>query len=252
MAEGLANLAGKIAIVTGGAQSIGLGIANRFHAAGAKVIVADMQPPPGSEFIVHQCNISEESDVKRLMETAYQEGGLHILVNNAGVGLETPLAETSVEDWERLMAVNVRGVFLCAKHAYPLIKSAGGGSIINIGSIEGNGANPLHSAYSASKGAVHAMTRNMALEFGPAKIRCNAIAPGWIETPFNEKLLQQYPDVEKTRKAIEELHPVRRMGSPEDIANLALFLACDDSSFASGQVFVLDGGRTACLPLPPL
>lgn len=245
------SLINKTAIITGASQSIGLAIARRFISAGATVIVADVQPPPDDDLLYCKCDISLEKDVIALMDFAKQHGDLQILVNNAGIGLESTISKTEVCDWDKLMAVNVRGVFLCAKHAFALMCNKGG-SIINIGSIEGNGANPMHASYAASKGAVHALTRNIALEYGKYHIRCNAIAPGWIDTPFNQQLLQQYADVESTRRAIENLHPVRRMGTGEDIANLALFLAGDESSFASGQVFVLDGGRTACLPLPPL
>lgn len=249
MAEATTPLAGKTAVLTGAAQGIGLAIAQRFAAAGAQVVIADKQTPP-PEFVHQLCDVSDEESVRALMNAEAVRGGLDILVNNAGIGLEAPLQDTTLADWERVMAVNVRGVFLCTKHAAGVLCQ--GGSIINIGSIEGNGANPLHAAYAASKGAVHALTRNTALELGARGIRCNAIAPGWIETPFNEELLQQYPDADKARRAIADLHPVRRLGSVEDIAALALFLAGDDSAFASGQVFVLDGGRTACLPLPPL
>lgn len=248
-----AGLAGQVAVVTGAAQSIGLAIARRFAAAGATVIVADRNAPPAEDGLLHcACDVSDEEQVSALMAFAARHGTLQSVVNNAGIGLEAPLEETALADWERVMAVNVRGVFLSAKHAAGYLRAGGGGSIINIGSIEGNGANPLHAAYAASKGAVHALTRNIALEYGPWRVRCNAIAPGWIETPFNEQLLQQYPDVDAARRAIERLHPLRRMGSVADIADLAYFLASAESAFISGQVYVLDGGRTACLPLPPL
>ena len=251
MPDAAAGLRGKTAVITGAAQGIGLGIARAFAAAGARVVVADLQAPAEKDFVHQPCDVRDEESVRELMDcAAVREHGLHILVNNAGVGLEATVCETAVEDWERIMAVNVRGVFLCAKHAAAVMPR--GGSIVNIGSIEGSGANPMHAAYAASKGAVHALTRNIALEFGARGIRCNAIAPGWIETPFNEQLLQQYPDVQKARAAIEALHPVRRMGTVDDVAALALFLAGDAAAFLSGQVFVCDGGRTACLPLPPL
>ena len=144
-------LAGRTAVVTGGAQSIGLAIARRLAGAGATVIVADRQPPPDG-FLYQRTDIGDEGAVAELMAVAGRRGGLHILVNNAGVGLEAPLAETNFADWRRLMATNVDGVFLCVKHALAPMCAVGGGNIVNIGSIEGNGANPLHAAYAASKG----------------------------------------------------------------------------------------------------
>lgn len=247
----------KNAIVTGGAQGIGLAIANRFAAAGARVMIADLSPPvenaAARECLFHQTDVSCEDSVKALMaHVAKTCGGLDILVNNAGIALEKSLCETEVVDWERLFAVNVRGVFLCAKHAAAQMRARGGGAIVNIGSIEAMGANPSHAAYAASKGAVHSLTRNIALEFGADNIRCNAIAPGWIETPFNDALISQYPNPQRARDAICNLHPVGRMGTPDDVASMVLWLAGDDSGFASGQIYVLDGGRTARLPLPPL
>lgn len=253
------DFADKGVVVTGASQGIGLATARAFAAAGARVVVADIAAPKEAaaefKFLFKQCDIrNEEGDdgVRSLIAFAESSGGVDILVNNAGVGLEKPLVETSVEEWEQVMAVNVRGVFLCAKHAAAAMRGRGGGAIVNIGSIEGLGANPLHAAYAASKGAVHSLTRNLALELGADNIRCNAVAPGWIETPFNENLIAQYPDPQAARDAIKRLHPVRRMGTPDDIAALVMWLASDACGFASGQVYVHDGGRTACLPLPPL
>lgn len=250
------RLQGKTAVITGGAQNIGLAIARLFAAQGARVVVADKQLPPPSarvdELTYIACDVANESEVQAMLQQAAGQAGIDVLVNNAGIALESKLEETALADWERVMSVNVSGVFLCSKHVAAAMRQASGGSIINIGSIEGLGANPLHAAYAAAKGAVHALTRNIALEYGAFNIRCNAIAPGWIDTPFNEQLLQKFSDVAATRRAIENLHPIRRLGGVEDIANWACFLASDESAFATGQVYVLDGGRTACLPLPPL
>ena len=255
------DFGGKIAVVTGGAQGIGLAIARRFVVAGARVIVADVKAPPAAEgdLVFRRTDVSCEDDVRALVDFALERhGGIDILVNNAGLALEKSIAQTEVEEWERVMAVNVRGVFLCAKHVLRAMRGGGGGGgggggvIVNIGSIEARGANPLHAAYAASKGAVHSLTRNIALEYGADNIRCNAVAPGWIDTPLNENLLAQYPDPEKARAAIRALHPAGRIGAPDDIAEVVLWLAGDGAAFASGQIYVHDGGRTACLPLPPL
>ena len=248
------NFAGKTVVVTGAAQGIGLAIARRFRWAGAQTIVADIQPPPdGENFIFQRASVSDENEVRDFVaRTVGQCGGIDVLVNNAGIAAENSIEHTAVEEWEQVMAVNVRGVFLCVKHIAPVMRARGGGAIVNIGSIEASGANPTHAAYAASKGAVHSLTRNIALEYGGDNIRCNAVAPGWIETPFNENLIAQFAEPEKARAAIRVLHPVRRLGTPEDIAAAVMWLASDDAGFVSGQIYVLDGGRTACLPLPPL
>lgn len=249
---------GKTALVTGGASGIGAAITAAFAAAGARVAVADLVRPRRADAgmaaaLYRRTDVSDEDSVRSLMHfVGRQCGGLDILVNNAGIALESPLCEMSAADWDRLFAVNVRGVFLCAKHAAPLMRRRGGGAVVNIGSIEASGANPLHAAYAASKGAVHSLTRNMALELGDDGIRCNAIAPGWIDTPLNDSLIARYPDPQAARKAIIGLHPAGRTGKPEDVAQAALWLASADAGFVSGQVYVVDGGRTARLPTPPL
>ena len=248
-----ADFIGKTVVVTGAAQGIGLAIARRFLTAAAQVVVVDINPPSAEGFIFQPANVSDENDVRSFVaRTVEQCGGIDILINNAGVAVENTIEHTTVEEWERVMAVNVRGVFLCVKHIIPMMRKRGGGVIVNIGSIEAMGANPAHAAYAASKGAVHSLTRNIALECGGDNIRCNAIAPGWIETPFNENLIAQFAEPDKARAAIRDLHPLGRVGTAEDIAAAAWWLAGDDAAFANGQIYVMDGGRTACLPLPPL
>ena len=245
--------ANKTAVITGAAGAIGAAIARAFAGAGAQVIAADLQPPPEKEMHFCKTNVGDEESARALFAFAEKQcGGVDVLVNCAGVVLEKPLLQTSAEEWDNIMSVNARGVFLCAKHAAPLMRKRGGGAIVNIGSIEALGANPSHAVYAASKGAVHSLTRNLALELGAHNIRCNAVAPGWIDTPFNDNLLAQYPDPQAARAAVRKLHPLGRSGTPQDVAALVLWLAGDGAAFASGQVYVHDGGRTACLPLPPL
>ncbi len=247
----MTDFSGKVVIVTGGSQNIGLAICERFLDAGATVISADLNPSDNPHIHFYRTDISNEEDVKVLMDYVSGEfGGIDILVNNAGVGLEVPLHEMSVEQWDLVMNVNVKGVFLTTKHAFEHLKISESRAIVNISSIEGLGANPLHAAYGASKGAVSSFTHNTALEYGPYGIRCNAIAPGWINTPFNEKFLEQYPDRAKVDSEIKALHPVGRLGLPSDIGDVVLWLSGPHSAFVTGQTIIVDGGRLAKLPLP--
>ena len=245
----------RIVVVTGGAQNIGAAIAARFRLAGDVVTCADLNPPQDHSLQFLATDVSSENSVQALMkQLASDFGHLDVLVNNAGIAIEHSIADTTVEDWDRVMAVNVRSTFLMTKHALPLMRNteAKDPAIVNISSIEGLGANPLHSAYAASKAAVAAFTHNTALEYGDYGIRCNAIAPGWINTPFNDQLLAQYPNRDAVDSAIKALHPVGRLGTPEDIAETAFWLASPASGFISGQEIVVDGGRLARLPLPAL
>ena len=245
----------RIVIVTGGAQNIGAAIVARFQAAGDTVICADLNEPPGEGVTFIETDVAREASVRDLMtRVEFDFGHLDILVNNAGICIEEPIAETREEDWDRVMAVNVKSTFLTTKHALPLMRAEGvqHPAIVNISSIEGLGANPLHSVYAASKAAVAAFSHNTALEYGPFGIRCNAVAPGWINTPFNEQFLDQYPDRAAVAAAIAALHPVGRLGTPGDVANTVFWLASADAAFVTGQEVVVDGGRLAKLPLPAL
>ena len=245
----------RIVIVTGGAQNIGLAIARGFKNDGASVIIADLNPPDDASFLFHKTNVADEDSVIELMQMVKENyGRLDVLVNNAGIAIEVPIKDMSSDEWDRVMTVNARSVFLMTKHAFPLMTNSVSESpaIVNISSIEGLGANPNHGVYGASKGAVASFTHNTALEYGPHGIRCNAIAPGWINTPFNEAFLDQYPDRKKVDAEIKSLHPIGRLGLPEDIANTAVYLASDKAGFITGQEIVVAGGRVAKLPLPSL
>lgn len=245
----------RVVVVTGGAQNIGLAIARGFQAEGAIVIAADLNPPDDGSLTFFKTDVSNEDSVRALMreiKSAY--GRLDVLVNNAGIAIEAAIKDMTAAQWDHVMTVNVRSVFLMTKHAFALMTNgvSENPSIVNISSIEGLGANPNHGVYGASKGAVASFTHNTALEYGPHGIRCNAIAPGWINTPFNEDFLAQYPDRKKVDDEIKALHPVGRLGMPEDIANTAIYLASEKASFITGQEIVVAGGRMAKLPLPSL
>ena len=245
----------RIVVVTGAAQNIGAAIAARFLDNGDTVICADLREPDNTDVDYIETNVAEEESVEALMAAvADRYGRLDVLVNNAGICIETAIQDTSEAEWDRVMSINVKGTFLTTKHARELLSGEPerSSAIVNISSIEGLGANPLHAVYAASKAAVAAFTHNTALEYGPLGIRCNAVAPGWINTPFNEQLLAAYPDRQAVDQAVEALHPIGRLGAPEDVANTVFWLAGPESGFITGQEFVVDGGRLAKLPLPDL
>ncbi len=245
----------RIVIVTGGSQNIGLSIAQRFQKAGAIVICADLQSPLDDSLNFISTDISSESSVIAMINQVEKDfGHLEVLVNNAGVCIETPIQDINEEEWDQVMGVNIKGTFFTTKHSLKLMKkpSSEFPAIVNISSIEGLSANPLHSAYGASKAAIAGLTRATALEYGPFGIRCNAVAPGWINTPFNEKLLKFYADRGAVIQQIESLHPIGRLGAPQDVANTVFWLASSEASFITGQEIVCDGGRLSKLPLPKL
>jgi NAD(P)-dependent dehydrogenase (short-subunit alcohol dehydrogenase family) len=250
------QLEGKVALVSGGGRGIGRGIVDRFLDEGACVAVVQRQPPDDAlaahPRVVHvQADLGDAAAIAPAVERSVERfGGLDVLVNNAGIMSERTVSEILLDEWELMMAVNLRAPLFLAKAALPHMRRRGGGSIINIGSIEGLGANPGHAAYCASKAGVHGMTRAMAVDLGADGIRCNAIAPGWITSELSEAYLGSQPDPAAARDALDRLHPVGRVGSPADVGDLAVYLASDRSSFLTGEIIVLDGGRTAKLPLP--
>lgn len=249
------NSPSRVVVVTGGSQNIGLAIAQRFAESGAAVVSADRLPPEDDRIEFMQTDITSEAQVVALMENVVQRHGrLDVLINNAGVSVEVPIQEMSEEQWERVMNVNVKGAFLTTKHALKPMTCEGviDPAIVNIASIEALGANPLHAAYAASKGAITAFTHNTALEYGEHGIRCNAVSPGWINTPFNDALLSGHPNRSQLESQIKSLHPVGRLGEVTDIAEAVFWLASGAAAFVSGQTLVVDGGRLSKLPLPEL
>jgi meso-butanediol dehydrogenase/(S,S)-butanediol dehydrogenase/diacetyl reductase len=250
------SLAGKVAVITGGGQGIGLGISQAMLAAGASLIVAQRSPLPeelASQDKVKwiEVDLSQADSYALIANTAQQtHGKIDVLVNNAGFMFEKTLDDMQLEDWNQMLAVNLTApVFLC-KALLPLLRGNKGGSIINIGSIEGLAANPEHSAYCASKGGVHALTKAMAIDLGKDDIRVNAIAPGWIRSELSDAYINAQRNSQQAWQDLYKMHPAGRIGEPEDVGKLAVYLASDDSTFVTGQVIVIDGGRTSKLPLP--
>jgi NAD(P)-dependent dehydrogenase (short-subunit alcohol dehydrogenase family) len=249
-------LAGKVAVITGGGQGIGLGISEAMLAAGATILVAQRSPLPAAladQDRVHwiEADLSRPDSYNAIAATAEQKfGKIDVLVNNAGCMFEKTLDQMQLEEWSLMLAVNLTAPVFLSKQLLPLLRVAGGGSIINIGSIEGLAANPEHSAYCASKGGVHALTRAMAVDLGEDDIRVNAIAPGWIRSELSDAYIDVQPNSQQAWQDLYKLHPVGRIGEPEDVGKLAVYLASDDSTFVTGQVIVIDGGRTSKLPLP--
>ncbi len=256
------KLQGKTALVTGGRGGIGRAIVARFLREGAIVYAADLTPQGslaehddnGSRFVA--MNVADEAAVKAAMaQIEADEGKLDILVNAAGIEIEKTIEDTTLEEWNQSFAVNCTGTFLTSKYALPLMRAAAktgaSASIINFGSYDGFIADPGLAAYCATKGAVHALTRAMACDHGPEGIRVNAICPGYIDTP----MLQSFftgdgsggggKSIDELQQAVRDVHPMRTYGTPEDIANLVNWLASDEARYASGQLWVLDGGLSA-------
>ena len=250
------SLAGKVAVITGGGQGIGLGISQAMLAAGATILVAQRSPLSSelsSQDRVHwiETDLSRPDSYAAIADTVKQEfGKIDVLINNAGFMFEKTLDQMQLEEWNLMLAVNLTAPVFLSKHLLPLLRAAGCGSIINIGSIEGLAANPEHSAYCASKGGVHALTRAMAVDLGEDDIRVNAIAPGWIRSALSDDYINVQQNPGAAWKGLYKMHPVGRIGEPEDVGKLAVYLASDDSTFLTGQVIVIDGGRTSKLPLP--
>ena len=243
------RLSGKRALVTGGASGIGEQICRVFSSAGASILVADIDLPRAQALAQElpdatgvACDVTDEKSVQEAFRSL---GRLDILVNNAGIGLVGGVEETELADFQRVFRVNVEGTFLVTKHAVPLV-TASHGSMVNIGSVAGLIGVKKRFAYCATKGAIVAMTRQLAVDY-PKEFRVNCICPGTVGTPFVEAYLEKYHKHEKEsmREQLNQRQPIGRLGKPEEIAHLALYLVSDEASFTTGSVITIDGGWTA-------
>lgn len=244
----------KVVVITGGGQGIGRAISRAFAAEGAYVVIADIDDEAGLEnkeyieqhngrcLFIH-ADVAVEDDVKRLMDAAAATfGAINVLCNNAGIGAGGTIYTRPMEEWDRVIAVNLRGTYMCAKYAAGYMRK-NGGAIINIASTRALMSEPNTEPYSASKGGILALTHSLAVSLGPDGIRVNAISPGWIEvSEWKKKSLRKVPVLTEID---HKQHPVGRVGKPEDIARACLFLASDeDAGFITGANFVIDGGMT--------
>lgn len=228
---------GKRALVTGAGSGIGAAVARRLAAAGAELIVADLSPHAVADELGAQ---ALELDVRHEAQVAAAMGDLDLLFNVAGIGSTTNAPETPLEVWENVFAVNARGTFLCCKYAIPGMAARGGGSIVNVASVAALVGLRNRAAYSASKGAVIALTRALAVDHVADAIRVNAVAPGTVDSPWVRRLVE---DVGESLDALRARQPLGRLGTPEEIADAILYLAA--AEFVTGTVLVIDGGLTA-------
>ena len=243
----MSRFAGKVALVTGGSSGMGAATAALLKDGGARVfcaqrgasahedIAADFSDPNVPEQVISEINAKAAQ--------------LDMLINCAGIMREGTVEESPLQDWHDQIQVNLTAPFLLTRYAMPLLKRTKG-VIVNVGSIEGLGNNPRHPAYGASKAGLHGLTRAVAVDHGPDGVRCNAVAPGWIDTPLNEDFINSMADPAKFRSEIGSIHPIRRTGAPDEVAKLICWLASEEASFVTGQVWTIDGGRMAQLSLP--
>lgn len=247
------ELDGKAVIVTGGASGIGYAVSSLFMREGARVAIADVNREGAREAAKNLgtaalgigCDVSSNEQVAEMVARAREAfGRIDVLVNNAGFGITGNVVTITEEQWDRLMAVNVKGMFLCAKHVVPVMAAQGGGSIINTTSYTATSAIADRTAYVASKGAISALTRAMALDHAKAGIRVNAVAPGTVDSPYIHRIISQAGDPAALRTAFDARAAMHRMGKPDEIAEAFLFLASDRSRFATGSILTVDGGSS--------
>ncbi len=247
----------RVIILTGAASGIGKAAAALFAGEGGVVFLLDIDRKgieKTADDILHQggkalslaCDVTDEGKVTEVVAQVLQHvGRIDVLCNNAGIELSRSLIHTEEDEWDRVLAVNLKGMFLLSKHVVPHMMDSGGGAVVNTSSISGLLGWPDSSAYCASKGGVIQLTREMAVEYGPHNIRVNCICPGTTVTPMIDRLLGLEEDPEGTALSIRAMHPLGRFAQPEEIARAMLFLASEEASFVTGAVLPVDGGYTA-------
>jgi NAD(P)-dependent dehydrogenase (short-subunit alcohol dehydrogenase family) len=244
----------KVAVVTGGAQGIGQAVVEKFVAEGARVALLDIDEPRGRteaerlgdavRFI--RCDITREADVSAaIAETVETFGKLDILVNNAGVNTYFDATTMTEDEWEKVFAVDLKGAWLCCKHALPHMRDQGAGSIVNIASLHAFMTNYNMFPYAAAKSGMVGMTRSLALDFGKHQIRVNAICPGWVRTQLVDEWLELQPEGKAAEQRVLDQQPLGRMATPMEIANFVAFVASDEASYLTGAALLIDGGLSA-------
>lgn len=249
------QLAGKVVVVTGAATGIGRAAALLLAREGAELVIGDFNEVGGRETVslIEEAgagsatfvatDVTRAADMEALMRAAVDErGGIDILINNAGAQRSGAVTDFTEADWDLLMAVNPKSCFLGAKYAVPYLRERGGGVIVNVASLAGLKGGPGMTAYSASKGAIVAFTKALAVELAPGGIRVNAMCPGWIDTPFNQPAIDFMGGRAAQDAIVRQVVPMGRQGVPDEIARGLLFLASDASSYMTGQALVIDGG----------
>jgi NAD(P)-dependent dehydrogenase (short-subunit alcohol dehydrogenase family) len=253
----VARIAGKACVVTGAGSGIGKATAVRLAEEGGSVLAVDISLEPveqavdeitraGGVAVAHQADVSDSAQVDAMVAACVARfGSIDVLVNNAGVNLPGVLHEVSDAEIDRTLGVNVRGPIYGCRAAIPHMLRQGGGSIINMSSVNGIVSEPFLAVYSASKGAIVMLTKGVALDYAKQGIRCNAICPGWVDTPINHAHAAMLGGLERVYAEIDSFQPIGRPGEPREIANVVLFLASDEASFMTGSVVVADGGMTS-------